>query len=106
MIEKEVGVDAITAIESHFHALIRRVVTSMAGATLPNVLPHLDRESGQSEPRWFPVPGMYGGFSWVVHLESDEPVLVVESWSRVVGGSGQRHRITRNGCALESEGFV
>ena len=106
MIEKAVSADAIAAIESHFHALIQRVVTSMAGVALPGVLPHLDRESGESQPKWFPVPGMYGGFSWVLHLEPDEPVLAVESWSRVVGGSGQRHRITRDGCALESKGFV
>ncbi|WBB80304.1 ankyrin repeat domain-containing protein [Micromonospora sp. WMMD882] len=43
---------------------------------------------------WFPVPGMYGGFSY--HLETrDGPVrLVVDSWCRIVGGSEQRHEIT------------
>ena len=28
------------------------------------------------------------------------------SWSRVVGGSGQRHEITAHGCTLVEEGFV
>jgi len=92
-------------MESHFHALIRRVVTSM-GLTLPAALPKLEHGLGESEPAWFPVPGMHGGFSWVMHQESESPVLVVDSWSRVVGGSGKRHRITREGCVLESQGFV
>jgi hypothetical protein len=33
-------------------------------------------------------------------------VLVSERWSRVVGGSGQRHEITANGCTLVEAGFV
>jgi hypothetical protein len=56
-----------------------------------------------TEPEmWFPVPGMYGGFRFV--LRGGE--LEVESWIRVVGGSGQRHRITGDGCVLVEEGFV
>ena len=51
---------------------------------------------------WFPVPGMYGGFR--ILLDGD--ALTVESWNRVVGGSGQRHRITADGTELTEAGFV
>lgn len=51
---------------------------------------------------WFPIPGMYGGFS--IRLVTN--YLHVESWSRVVGGSGQIHVITTEGTTLVDEGFV
>lgn len=54
------------------------------------------------ESLWFAYPGMYGGFSLSIHRGR----LCVESWSRVVGGSGQAHVITENGCVLVEEGFV
>jgi hypothetical protein len=50
----------------------------------------------------FPVPGMYGGFR--VMLRQDH--LDVRSWCRVVGGSGQPHRVTDEGATLVDEGFV
>lgn len=56
----------------------------------------------QLETLYFGYPGMYGGFSISVHKER----LFVESWSRVVGGSGQAHVITESGCVLVEEGFV
>jgi len=49
-----------------------------------------------------PDPGMYGGSS--ITLVQDG--LDVESWSRVVGGSGQAHHITTDATALIDEGFV
>lgn len=51
---------------------------------------------------WFPYPGMYGGFSISIHKNR----LFVESWCRVVGGSGQAHVITEQGRTLVDEGFV
>lgn len=51
---------------------------------------------------WLPVPGMYGGF----HVALREDHLDVRSWCRVVGGSGQAHRITDTGATLVDEGFV
>lgn len=54
------------------------------------------------EPLWFPIPGMYGGFS--VRLLRN--YLYVESWSRVVGGSGQAHVVTHAGYTLVDDGFV
>jgi hypothetical protein len=55
---------------------------------------------------WFPVPGMYGGFSYRLEAAGVEAKLVSESWSRVVGGSGQRHEVTSEGSRLVEEGFV
>lgn len=51
---------------------------------------------------WYPVPGMYGGFS----IELRENHLYVESWCRIVGGSGQAHVITADRSTLVNEGFV
>lgn len=51
---------------------------------------------------WYPVPGMYGGFS----VRWDDGRLDVTSWSRVVGGSGQRHLVTPAGTELVESGFV
>jgi len=51
---------------------------------------------------WFPVPGMYGGFD----IRLRDGYLEVNSWCRVVGGSGQRHVITEQGSTLIDEGFV
>ena len=55
---------------------------------------------------WFPVPGMYGGFSITMDGEGEEAILISSSWCRVSGGSGQRHEITANGSELVEEGFV
>ncbi|WP_205879368.1 ankyrin repeat domain-containing protein [Leucobacter triazinivorans] len=51
---------------------------------------------------YFGYPGMYGGFSMSIFKGR----LLVESWSRVVDGSGQAHVITESGCVLVEEGFV
>lgn len=106
MTDARVDDDGLMAMELHFHALIRHVLASTGGVALPDSLPRLDRDRCGSELQWFPVPGMYGGFSWTMQWEPEAPSLIVESWSRVVEGSGKRHRITPNGWVLESEGFV
>lgn len=51
---------------------------------------------------WFPIPGMYGGF----RLALFRGRLHVESWSRVVGGSGRAHVLTATRTTLVDEGFV
>ena len=56
----------------------------------------------EGERVWFPVPEMYGGFS----VRLMRGYLYVESWIRVVGGSGQAHVITHEGVVLVEEGFV
>jgi hypothetical protein len=95
--------DSITRIETRFHALIRERANDLASGL---ELPLLQRDVPMFEERWFPVPGMVGGFAYALHDEPEGPVPIVESWSRVVGGSGQRHRITAQGCTLLEEGFV
>jgi len=49
-----------------------------------------------------PDPGVYGGFS----VELYKGRLHVESWSRVVGGSGRAWVITADRTTLIDEGFV
>jgi hypothetical protein len=93
-------------IQGHFHAVIRGRAEDLVrehALRLPDLEPLLELEPAKM---WFPVPGMYGGFSY--HLGSDRalPTLIVESWCRVVGGSGQRHEVTGKGSALVDEGFV
>lgn len=90
-------------IEDHFHALIRERARNLADGL---VLPLLLRDARAFNEQWFPVPGMYGGFAYSLHDEPEGSVLIVESWSRVEEGSGQRHRITSDGCVLLEEGFV
>lgn len=66
-------------------------------------LPELDVLTELPEPDvWFAVPGMYGG----LHLVLQGQELAVESWWRVVEGSGQRHRITSKGTVLTGSRFV
>jgi hypothetical protein len=62
------------------------------------ILPECPRQA-----LWFGVPGMYGGFSVTLMKDS---YLYVESWLRVVGGSGQAHVVTHEGVTLVDEGFV
>jgi len=63
-------------------------------------------DGGEKYVRWFRVPGMYGGFAYELRIVDGEYVLTVESWYRIIGGSGQRHRITVDDCELLEEGFV
>ena len=96
--------DMISRIEAHFHEVIlSRAAKLVAEHSL--VLPGLkaDRPS-REDPRWFPVPGMAGGFNY--WFEDDGRQLVCESWCRVVGGSGQRHEVTEHGWELVDSGFV
>lgn len=57
-------------------------------------------------PVWCPIPGMYGGFAYRWLDPEDRRTLEVESWSRVVGGSGQRHHVSGDGVVLVEDGFV
>lgn len=93
-------------IQSHFHAVIRgRIDRELPdqGLRLPELEPLLELDRPQM---WFPVPGMYGGFSYRLESTGVEAKLISESWCRVAGGSGQRHAITSEGSRLVEEGFV
>lgn len=104
----EVNVPAtrLDVITAHFHSLInvraaRFVERHML--RLPVLTPLLERAGSRM---WFAIPGMYGGFRFWFEGVGNEATLISESWSRVVGGSGQRHRIDESGPVLVEEGFV
>ncbi|WP_426954137.1 hypothetical protein [Muricoccus radiodurans] len=108
VLQRKVPHGILARVQAHFHSVIRGRASGtpyMSALRLPELEPLLELGTG-SEPVWFAVPGMYGGF--VYHLRNDgvEAVLISESWSRVVGGSGQRHEITSAGSRLVAEGFV
>jgi len=102
----QVPTDVLQAIQSHFHEVIRgrdgEAIAHM-GLRLPELEPLLELERPHM---WFPVPGMYGGFSYWLESAGAHVMLVSKSWSRVVDGSGQRHEITSAGSRLVEEGFV
>lgn len=101
-----VPLGVLLKVQAHFHAVIRgRADREVQAHTLrlPELEPLLELERPHM---WFPVPGMYGGFSYRLEVAGVHAKLVAESWCRVVGGSGQRHEITSAGSRLVEEGFV
>jgi hypothetical protein len=103
---RQVPENTLKAIERHFHDLIReRAGKLIAQHNL--ALPELTSQLAAAESKTgFPIPGMYGGFSYWLEGDGDQTKLVTESWCRVVEGSGQRHEITAMGSRLVAEGFV
>lgn len=96
----------MAALERQLHDLMRARAGSLIdehGLLLPMLSSPVPR---RAKPAWFPIPGMYGGFSYWVEGRGRTARLVSESWSRVADGSGQRHVITTGGCRLVDEGFV
>jgi hypothetical protein len=99
-------------IENHFHALIierakeGRSMTAKFLADENKKLPDILADEAIIGRAWYPVPGMYGGFAYSLTKRGGKPLLKVSSWSRVVGGSGQRHEITTDGCVLVEKGHV
>ncbi len=101
-----VPLDILAEIQRHFHALIRERAERDVEAhalRLPELEPLLELERPFM---WFPVPGMCGGFSFGLEETGHEAKLIASSWCRIVGGSGQCHEITVEGCTLIDEGFV
>ena len=103
---REIPAEVLRRIQANFHDVIR-------GRASPLIeehslrLPELENLLEMAQPKvWFPVPGMYGGFSYWIEREGADAQLVSASWSRVVGGSGQRHVIDAEGSTLVEEGFV
>lgn len=108
VLRRTVSLGVLTAMQHHFHAIIRGRASDLVrknALRLPELGPLLELSS-EAEPIWFAVPGMYGGFSYQLRMDGATPVLISESWCRVVGGSGQRHEITATGSRLIDEGFV
>lgn len=88
-------------LDAELNALIDRRIRPQIRSELRFPVTAVLTEVGDV-PMWFPVPGMYGGFS----IRLMRSYLFVESWSRMVGGSGQAHVITAEGTTLVEEGFV
>jgi len=106
VLKHNVPLDSLQLIQQHFHAVIRERADDLVrehALRLPELEPLLEIPLPKL---WFPIPGMYGGFSFWLDEIAGDSVLVAESWCRVVGGSGQRHLISPFGSLLLAEGFV
>jgi hypothetical protein len=103
VIRQPVPAAALAALQGRLHRLIEEESYALA-AQHRLKLPQLEilTELPAGSRVWFPVPGMYGGFSFTL----EDGALIVESWNRVVQGSGQRHRITAGSTTLLEAGFV
>jgi len=101
-----VDADRLAFIQELFHGLVRATMLSYKiGERLR--LPQLSvLTEFNDDGLWFPIPAMYGGFNLWFEKQESQTVLIAESWSRVVGGSGMRHRITPFEVILLEEGFV
>ena len=98
--------EQLKAIQNHFHGLIHLISRGLAESENVSMPTITDLRNSGIKESWLPIPGMYGGFSYKLTEIAGEPVLVVESWSRILEGSGQRHEITGAGYVLLEEGFV
>lgn len=91
--------DKLAQVEVGVHAMIRgRAAVQPLLERAMMQLPPLDLlTEAPGNSLWFPVPGMYGGFHLQLGQVVDEPICVVDSWCRVVGGSEERRLVSRGG---------
>ena len=104
--KRQVPIGILLKIQGHFHAVIvgrARELIQKHALRLPELEPLLELETPEV---FFSVPGMYGGFRFWLAEEGIKAKLITESFCRVVGGSGQRHKIDSSGSRLLAEGFV
>ncbi len=87
----------------HRHIMERAANFGLAADCLPTLECLMSSRGNES---WFAVQGMYGGFSYSLVEAEQGPVLDVSSWSRIVGGSGKRYKISATSIELVEEGFV
>jgi hypothetical protein len=102
----DISLATLRGIQLNFHEIIIRRVGKLVkelSLRLPELEPLLELEKPHM---WFPVPGMYGGFSYWLDGEGGNAKLISESWCRVSDGSGERHEITTKEGKLVDEGFV
>lgn len=95
----------LARIQELFHGLIRSRARE-GGLEVPADLPEILNLPVNADARWFPVPGMAGGFSYRLVIRGTHVALTTESWSRLAEGSGMRHRITPTQVILQDAGFV
>ena len=96
----------LNQIEKRFHQVIMKRAGRFIekyNIKLPSITQDLINDESYN-PIEFPIP--YGGFYYTLSIENGEYVLNVESWSRVVEGSGEYHEITKDSCELIAEGFI
>lgn len=101
--------EELMKIEKKFHELINYRaghLIKMNNVKMPHISQKLVENTNFFSREDFPVPGMYGGFYYYLTIENHEFVLYADSWSRIVGGSGQTHKITVEKVELIEEGFV
>lgn len=106
VLRSDIPPDVLPPIQRHFHAVIRERAGHLVeehALRLPELEPLLEMPAPKL---WFPVPGMYGGFSFWLDRIGEDWILMTESWCRVVEGSGQRHIVSPHGHLLLAEGFV
>jgi len=79
--------DTLLKIEHYFHQVMRE----RAGDLIERQqleLPQLTTTLLADQSRhYFPISGMYGGFSYELKILENEMILITESCSRVWGGS-------------------
>ncbi len=105
-LKRSVPIGILLKMQSRFHDVIlgrAAELVRLAKLRLPELEPLLELER---QSVWFAIPGMAGGFSYKLDSDGVEAVLVSESWSRLAGGSGQRHEVTSASSRLVAEGFV
>lgn len=104
--EQTKDLNRLLRIQELFHGLIRSTMLAY-DVHVKLWLPQLSvLTESSADSIWFPIPGMYGGFLFWLEQTNESAALIAESWCRVAGGSGMRHRITPVEVTLEEEGFV
>jgi hypothetical protein len=98
--KRRVPLGVLLKLQSHFHSVILGRIErefQIYGLRLPELEPLLELDQPNM---WFPIPGIYGGFSYWLEACGVEAKLISSSWFRVVGGMEQRHEITPLGSRL------
>lgn len=86
----------LEALQRHLQQLVDRRCEGFG--VPPPAIPSLAlRLPDESSKAWLPLPRMTGGFSYWAEERRGQPTITVESWSRVVEGSGQRHHVYVSG---------
>ena len=106
VLKRTAALEMMSAIQNEFHRLIRERAGELVNTEslrLPLLEPLLEFADARC---WFPVPGMYGGFSYSLEITGADARLISDSWCRVVEGSEQRHVITPVGRTLIEDGTL
>eukprot|EP01099_Mayorella_cantabrigiensis_P002225 TRINITY_DN1988_c0_g1_i1.p1 TRINITY_DN1988_c0_g1~~TRINITY_DN1988_c0_g1_i1.p1 ORF type:complete len:106 (-),score=28.29 TRINITY_DN1988_c0_g1_i1:125-442(-) len=100
--------DTLATLQKQFNSVIDQVVGDLMKKN-GNEYPDLKKTNlvPNSEDRiYHAIAGYYGGFNYKLVKDEKEWWIDTESWSRVCGGSGIRHKITVNSVEVLEEGFV